>query len=143
MPIASHAEPECHCHTVIRFVWVNAKFGTCTVESVNGTLKLKCANSPLNQLILSLASVPFTLTTVQVPNLALITRNGLQCRQRSFCYIYLFIIFSSTPKIHYETRWILHNKESYALIKKNIKFSSYIRKFRVQKLQSHLWGGTF
>ncbi len=25
-------------HTVIRFVWVSAKFGTCTVVSVNGTL---------------------------------------------------------------------------------------------------------
>ncbi len=25
-------------HTVIRFLWVSAKFGTCTVVSVNGTL---------------------------------------------------------------------------------------------------------
>ncbi len=25
-------------YTVIRFVWVSAKFGTCTVVSVNGTL---------------------------------------------------------------------------------------------------------
>jgi endo-1,4-beta-D-glucanase Y len=25
-------------YTVNRFVWVSAKFGTCTVESVNGTL---------------------------------------------------------------------------------------------------------
>jgi hypothetical protein len=34
-------------------------------------LKLKCAHSPLNPRILSSTSVPFTLTTVQVPNLAL------------------------------------------------------------------------
>jgi hypothetical protein len=63
--------------TVIRFVWVSAKFGTCTVESVNGTLVAakvrKCAHSPLNQRILSSSSVPFTLTTVHVPNLILNT----------------------------------------------------------------------
>jgi hypothetical protein len=34
-------------------------------------LKLKCAHSPLNPRILSSTSVPFTLTMVQVPNLAL------------------------------------------------------------------------
>jgi hypothetical protein len=34
-------------------------------------LKLKCAHSPLNPRILSSASVSFTITTVQVPNLAL------------------------------------------------------------------------
>jgi hypothetical protein len=34
-------------------------------------LKQKCAHSPLNLRILSSTSVPFTLTTVQVPNLAL------------------------------------------------------------------------
>jgi hypothetical protein len=34
-------------------------------------LKLKCSHSPLNQRILSSTSVPFTLTTVQVSNLAL------------------------------------------------------------------------
>jgi hypothetical protein len=34
-------------------------------------LKLKCANSPLNQRTLSSTRFPFTLTTVQVPNLAL------------------------------------------------------------------------
>ncbi len=34
-------------------------------------LKLKCAHSPLNLRILSSKSVPFTLTTVQVPHLAL------------------------------------------------------------------------
>ena len=28
-----------HEHTVILFVWVSAKFGTCTVVSVNGTLE--------------------------------------------------------------------------------------------------------
>ncbi len=34
-------------------------------------LNLKCVHSPLNLRILSSTSVPFTLTTVQVPNLAL------------------------------------------------------------------------
>jgi hypothetical protein len=34
-------------------------------------LKLKCAHSPLNLRILSPTNVPFTLTTLQVPNLAL------------------------------------------------------------------------
>ncbi len=34
-------------------------------------LKLKCAHSPLNLRILSSTSVPFTITTVLVPNLAL------------------------------------------------------------------------
>jgi len=34
-------------------------------------LKLKCSHSPLNLRILSSTSVPFTLTTVQVLNLAL------------------------------------------------------------------------
>ncbi len=34
-------------------------------------LKLKCAHSPLNLRILSSTSVPYTLTTVQVPNLEL------------------------------------------------------------------------
>jgi hypothetical protein len=64
---------EIEYHTVIRFVRVSAKFGTCTVVSVNGNLlTLKCAHSPLNLRILSSPSVPFTLTTVQVPNLALV-----------------------------------------------------------------------
>ncbi len=59
-------------YTVIRFVWVSAKFGTCTVVRVNGALvediigrfKGECAH-------LASTSVPFILTTVQVPNLAL------------------------------------------------------------------------
>ncbi len=63
-------------HTVIRFVRVtrSAKFGTCTVVSVNGNLlKLKYTHSPLNlRIFLSSTSVPFTLTTVQVPNLVLV-----------------------------------------------------------------------
>ncbi len=46
--------------TVIRYVLVSDKFGT---------LKLKCAHSPLILRILSSASV--TLTTVQMPNLSL------------------------------------------------------------------------
>jgi hypothetical protein len=40
-------------------------------------LKLNCAYSPLNLRILSTTSVPFTLTTVQVPNLALIHKKRI------------------------------------------------------------------
>jgi hypothetical protein len=61
-------------HTVILFLWVSAKFGTCTVASVTGTLvevEKKCAHSLLNPRILSSTNVSFTLTTVQMPNLAL------------------------------------------------------------------------
>jgi hypothetical protein len=46
-------------------------------------LKLKCAHSPLSLRILSSTRVRFTLTTIQVLNLALLTRNGLQCMYRS------------------------------------------------------------
>ncbi len=52
-------------NTVIRFVWFSAKFGTCTVVSVNGTLvEDKCMDSRVNVHILASKSVPFTLTTV-------------------------------------------------------------------------------
>ncbi len=64
--------------TVIRFVWVSAKFGTCTVMSVKGhLLKLKCAHSPSNLRIFSSTRVPFTFTTVQVPNLVLTHKKRL------------------------------------------------------------------
>jgi hypothetical protein len=62
----------CHIQpcTVIRFVSMNAKFGICTVVGLNGTLvetkirTLKCLVR-----ILASTSVPFRLTTVQMPNL--------------------------------------------------------------------------
>jgi hypothetical protein len=57
-------------YTVIRFFSTNAKFGTCTVVSVN-VLQVKCAHSRGNVHNLASTSVPLTLTTVQVPNLAL------------------------------------------------------------------------
>ncbi len=60
----------CTC-IVIRFVWFSAKFGTGIVVSINGTLfedKMRrfmgeCAHFSFNKCL--------TLTTVQVPNLAL------------------------------------------------------------------------
>jgi hypothetical protein len=59
-----------YVRTVIRFVWVRAKFGTCTVVSVNGhSLKINCVDSKVNAHILASTSVPITLTMVQVPNL--------------------------------------------------------------------------
>jgi hypothetical protein len=60
-----------HTHTVIRFVPVNAKLGTYTVVSVKGTLvEAKMWTFTLEYSHLSSTSVPFTLTTVQLPNLA-------------------------------------------------------------------------
>ncbi len=57
-------------YTVIRFVWVSAKFGTCNVVSVNGTLvEDKIRRFKGNMHILDSTGVQFTLTTVQVPNL--------------------------------------------------------------------------
>jgi hypothetical protein len=51
---------------------VKVKFGTCTVVSVNGTLvEDKMRIFRMNMHILASTSVPFTLTTVQVTNLAL------------------------------------------------------------------------
>ncbi len=69
VPLRRCAHSRC---IVIRFMWVSAKFGTCTVMSVNGALvedkirrfKGECAH-------FSFKNFPFTLTTVQVPNLAL------------------------------------------------------------------------
>ncbi len=54
-------------------------------------LKLKCAHSPLNPRVLSSTSVPFTLTTVQVPNLALTHTKQITVKQadRSWEYINL------------------------------------------------------
>ncbi len=58
--------------TVIRFVWDSAKFGTFTVVSVNGTLvEAKMCTFTIDLHTLSSTSVSFTLTSVQVPNLAL------------------------------------------------------------------------
>ncbi len=59
-------------YTVIRFLWVSARFGTCTVVSVNGApVEAKVCTFTLESTHLSSTCVPFTLTTVQVPNLAL------------------------------------------------------------------------
>jgi hypothetical protein len=64
---------ECQGYTVIRSVWVGAKFGTCTINDVNG-----CVDSRMNVHILASTSVPFTLTTVQVPHTERITVSGGQ-----------------------------------------------------------------
>ncbi len=58
--------------TVIRFVWVSAEFGTCTVVSVIGTLveAIMCTFI-LESTHCSSTNVLFTLTTVRVQNLAL------------------------------------------------------------------------
>ncbi len=48
-------------------------------------LKLRCAHSPLNLRILSSTSVPFTLTTVQVPNLALIHTKWITVQYLAIC----------------------------------------------------------
>jgi hypothetical protein len=50
---------------VISFAGDSAKFGTCTVVSVNGTLvlKIKCVDSRVNVHILASTSVPFSIYT--------------------------------------------------------------------------------
>ncbi len=59
-------------YTVIRYVSTNAKVGTCTVVIVNGTLaEDKMRRFEGERANLASRSVPFTLTTVQVPNLTL------------------------------------------------------------------------
>ncbi len=60
-------------HSVIRFMWVSAKLGTCTVVIVNRTLveAKMCMFTLESTRFLSSTSVQFTLTTVQVLNLAL------------------------------------------------------------------------
>ncbi len=64
------------------FLRFSAKFGTCTVVSVWPLLKLKCAHSPLNLRILYSSSVPFTLSTVQVPTLALTHKKRITVYER-------------------------------------------------------------
>jgi hypothetical protein len=61
-----------HCYP-FRMSYCSAKFGTCTVVSVNGTLvEGKMCTFTLEPAHFIFTSVPFTLTTVQVPNLALV-----------------------------------------------------------------------
>ncbi len=59
-------------YTVIRFVLTSANFGTFTVVSVSETLvedKMRIRSRVILPFLVPI--VPFTLTTVQVPNLAL------------------------------------------------------------------------
>jgi hypothetical protein len=59
-------------HTVICFLWVGAKFSPCTVASVNRTpVEAKLCTLTLESTHFSSPYVAFTLTTVQVPSLAL------------------------------------------------------------------------
>ncbi len=59
-------------------------------------LKRKCSHSPLNLRILSSTSVPFTLTTVQVLNLALTHKKLItvidKVAEHPFCYIHCFVL---------------------------------------------------
>ncbi len=62
-------------YTVIRFVSTNAKFGICTVVGLIGALvetTVKYALGLLDEHISASTSVLYRLTTVQMPNLALI-----------------------------------------------------------------------
>ncbi len=56
-----------HLYTVIRFESIKTKFGICTLLGLNGTLV-----EVFQVRILASKSVPCRLTTVQMPNLALI-----------------------------------------------------------------------
>ncbi len=59
-------------HTVARFPLISAKFGICTVVGLNGTLveaKICTMHILVSEVrILASTSVPFRLTTVQMPN---------------------------------------------------------------------------
>ncbi len=58
--------------TVIRFLWVSAKFGTCTVVSVHGALvESKMCTFTLESTHFIFHKCPFTLMTAQVLNLEL------------------------------------------------------------------------
>jgi hypothetical protein len=67
------------CFTVIHFVWVSAKFGTCTVMSVNGTIvedkmrgfKGECAHVSFNKCPIytqDSASVKFGINSHETDN---------------------------------------------------------------------------
>ncbi len=49
--------------------------------------------------------------------------------------------YSAQPQLKYKLgKQMTESVYSTALIKKKIEFSSYIRKFRKERLQSHIWG---
>ncbi len=84
-PLRFHCADGCwdRTHTVIRFLWVRAKFNTCTVVRVNGTLvedKMRRFKGECEHFASS--SVPFILTTVQVPNLALTHKKWITVQDR-------------------------------------------------------------
>jgi hypothetical protein len=92
-----------HIHTVIRFVSTSAKWGTCTVVSVSGTqVKIKCLGSTVNVRILASTSVPFTPTTVQVPNLT-ITVQSTKALQ--------YMVLHPPPPFHTHCRPIQRGEE--------------------------------
>ncbi len=104
-------------HTVIRFVWVGAKFGTCTVESVNGALV------PYKMCIFTLESAYFIFnkcaTTVQVPNLALThtKRFTVQGHQNTNKYVFEpapDLIFSRNTKV-----FVIRNESFHDVPKKS------------------------
>ena len=83
------SRPDTRPHfTVIRFVWLvlNLEHASLWVK-MEQLLKLKCVHSPLNLRILSSTNVPYTFTTVQVPNLALThTKRITVCRGITYKY---------------------------------------------------------
>jgi hypothetical protein len=67
-------------YTVIRFVSTRTKFGSCTVVNVNWTLVIDKMRTFKGE------GVPFPLTTVQVPNLALIETKRITVYQLFFSH---------------------------------------------------------
>ncbi len=68
--------------TVIHFLWFSAKFGTCTVVSVNGSLveAIVHIHPWIYAFYLQLLSNLHSRTTVQVPNLALTHKKRITVR---------------------------------------------------------------
>jgi hypothetical protein len=70
--------------------------------------------------------------------IALAEQGGLAVRQNKVTYLYSFLCISTLHNVFFSFK--SSRVEQTTPIKKKIKFSSYIRKFRVEQLQSHIWG---
>ncbi len=76
--------------------------------NVGHLLKRKCAHSPLNLPILSATRVPITLTTVQVPDLALTHTKHITVQAKIFTVYHsglftLFLLYKAACTVFHET----------------------------------------
>ncbi len=91
------------------------------------SLKLKCAHSPLNLSILSPTSVPFSLTTLQMPNLALVETKLITVHNAHSCVCERFIYS--------------HDRSAYSAARKYVDRSwEYIDRSQTHKCGNWDWG---